>query len=247
MFHQSLMKLIFPIIVAIFQTSVHGATIFDDRTTFNSFLSTASITVEDFNSLTVNSSGYAARSNGAAFNGFTATSLTFSSDVPLTDGSTPVDTGLDGTFLFRDDGGDIIGLPGGGGGNNAGSPADNDDFQIDFDNTTTAAGIDLIENNFGPFDGDGTEGVYFLDSLGNTIAVATLPVSSSLERKFVGLIVDSGDPLIASIRVDEGNMLDDDIGFDNVTFVSTIPLPAAIWLFGSGLLGLIGFAERKAA
>ena len=28
--------------------------------------------------------------------------------------------------------------------------------------------------------------------------------------------------------------------------VSAIPVPAAVWLFGSGLLGLIGFARRKA-
>jgi len=29
--------------------------------------------------------------------------------------------------------------------------------------------------------------------------------------------------------------------------VSTVPVPAAVWLFGSGLLGLIGFSKRKKA
>ena len=29
--------------------------------------------------------------------------------------------------------------------------------------------------------------------------------------------------------------------------VSAVPVPAAIWLFGSGLIGLIGFAKRKKA
>jgi hypothetical protein len=29
--------------------------------------------------------------------------------------------------------------------------------------------------------------------------------------------------------------------------VTTVPVPAAVWLFGSGLLGLIGMARRKAA
>ncbi|MEN8762128.1 MAG: VPLPA-CTERM sorting domain-containing protein [Thiogranum sp.] len=29
--------------------------------------------------------------------------------------------------------------------------------------------------------------------------------------------------------------------------VSTVPVPAAVWLFGSGLLGLVGIARRKAA
>lgn len=32
---------------------------------------------------------------------------------------------------------------------------------------------------------------------------------------------------------------------DNLEYVSTIPIPAALWLFGSGLLGLIGFARHK--
>jgi probable HAF family extracellular repeat protein len=32
-----------------------------------------------------------------------------------------------------------------------------------------------------------------------------------------------------------------------MTPISTVPLPAAFWLFGSGLLGLIGIARRKAA
>ncbi len=34
----------------------------------------------------------------------------------------------------------------------------------------------------------------------------------------------------------------------NITVnVSTVPLPAATWLFGSGLIGLVGFAKRKKA
>jgi len=35
-------------------------------------------------------------------------------------------------------------------------------------------------------------------------------------------------------------------GFDNVT-TGIVPIPAAVWLFGSGLLGLIGIARRKKA
>lgn len=41
-----------------------------------------------------------------------------------------------------------------------------------------------------------------------------------------------------------------DIGSGNslhVTSVSAVPVPAAVWLFGSGLLGLIAVARRKAA
>ena len=33
----------------------------------------------------------------------------------------------------------------------------------------------------------------------------------------------------------------------SITEVSAVPVPAAVWLFGSGLLGLIGIARRRAA
>lgn len=44
----------------------------------------------------------------------------------------------------------------------------------------------------------------------------------------------------------------DQIVFDDVTFGSetpgpVVPIPAAVWLFGSGLLGLVGVARRKKA
>jgi hypothetical protein len=39
---------------------------------------------------------------------------------------------------------------------------------------------------------------------------------------------------------------DESWGLDNVMVqVTPVPLPAAVWLFGSGLLGLISFARRK--
>jgi len=37
-------------------------------------------------------------------------------------------------------------------------------------------------------------------------------------------------------------------GYENTTFsVTTVPLPTAVWLFGSGILGLTGVARRKRA
>jgi len=39
-----------------------------------------------------------------------------------------------------------------------------------------------------------------------------------------------------------------DVYFDNASMtVAAVPVPAAVWLFGSGLLGLIGVARRKKA
>ena len=35
--------------------------------------------------------------------------------------------------------------------------------------------------------------------------------------------------------------------YDNLSFaqVAPVPVPAAVWLFGSGLLGLLGVARRR--
>ena len=41
--------------------------------------------------------------------------------------------------------------------------------------------------------------------------------------------------------------LDSGYGVDDVTFQSVVPLPPAIWLFGSGLVGLAGSAFRRRA
>jgi len=46
---------------------------------------------------------------------------------------------------------------------------------------------------------------------------------------------------IHSIRLTQNGST---IGFDNLTF-NAVPVPAAVWLFGSGLIGLIGIARRK--
>ena len=35
--------------------------------------------------------------------------------------------------------------------------------------------------------------------------------------------------------------------FDGSDFVGAVPVPAAVWLFGSGLIGLVGIARRKRA
>ena len=34
-------------------------------------------------------------------------------------------------------------------------------------------------------------------------------------------------------------------GFETDVYVNPVPVPAAVWLFGSGLIGLIGIARRK--
>lgn len=57
-----------------------------------------------------------------------------------------------------------------------------------------------------------------------------------------GSVVISGIGDIASVLIEPG--LNQTLVIDNLNF-SPVPIPAAVWLFGSGLIGLIGVARRK--
>ncbi|MGV7235664.1 MAG: VPLPA-CTERM sorting domain-containing protein [Nitrosomonadaceae bacterium] len=54
---------------------------------------------------------------------------------------------------------------------------------------------------------------------------------------------DRADLLYIDVNMDTTNRLS--YVFADWTKVSAVPLPATIWLFGSGLLGLIGMSRRK--
>ncbi len=59
-------------------------------------------------------------------------------------------------------------------------------------------------------------------------------------------------PLTSSFRVSMGRTSDVDVALSlvgalNTEAVSAVPIPAAVWLFGSGLLGLVGVARRRSA
>ena len=69
---------------------------------------------------------------------------------------------------------------------------------------------------------------------GDTGFDAALTLESVLELR----IINSEDPSW------NGPSLAATLGIDNIT---AVPVPAAFWLFGSGLLGLIGIARRKKA
>jgi hypothetical protein len=67
------------------------------------------------------------------------------------------------------------------------------------------------------------------------------PLGEFKDPMFFGFISD--DP-IGSIRFDD-NPAPGGKGLGSLTAV--VPVPAAVWLFGSGLLGFIGIARRKKA
>ena len=55
------------------------------------------------------------------------------------------------------------------------------------------------------------------------------------------VMIDTWNPA----NPDNFNLIPVEGGFEVDVFVETIPIPAAVWLFGSGLIGLIGVARRK--
>lgn len=86
---------------------------------------------------------------------------------------------------------------------------------------------------YGPNNNDG-----FLDDFGNiALSFAATPnAGQSLGRLFDGIDTNhSGNDFVTFSAPT--------IGSSNN--VSTVPVPAALWLFGSGLIGLIGIARRQ--
>ena len=102
-----------------------------------------------------------------------------------------------------------------------------------FDDTVSAFGIwsGAIEENwtYTAFDAQG-------NAIESTVTgISTNPI-------FHG-IAANGIKSVTMSNVAEDIAIFDDLYF--VPSVATVPVPAAVWLFGSGLLGLIGFAKRK--
>lgn len=98
----------------------------------------------------------------------------------------------------------------------------------------------------------------FYDALGNT--AGTL----SNTGPFINIMLDEGYWYSELLENDPGRaldffMADGSNGDTNIHFegdyswavqsgdVSAVPVPAAVWLFGSGLIGLVGFARSKKA
>ena len=76
--------------------------------------------------------------------------------------------------------------------------------------------------------------------------VDVLSVDLSVQHQFFGVIDTNG---FTSVSLSTSTTPNGDWGADDFTFatspVSAVPIPSAVWLLGSGLISLIGFARRK--
>jgi hypothetical protein len=71
--------------------------------------------------------------------------------------------------------------------------------------------------------------------------------------QFIGVLAPFsglGNVVLTFEFTSDGSITDQGVIFDNILIdgtVSSVPIPAAAWLFGSGLIGLIGVARRRKA
>ena len=80
---------------------------------------------------------------------------------------------------------------------------------------------------------------------GSSIGVATYAPYGGIWEEF-SFLFNSGSLTSATIEIVDLNLVygGNDFALDDLS-ISKAPIPPAVWLFGSGLLGLIGISRRK--
>ncbi len=116
-------------------------------------------------------------------------------------------------------------------------------WAMDFSIPVDAVALDIFQNN-----GGGSQFGYDIFASVDVFGVAGLLGSFNVtvpsgSAGFMGVF--SNSDLITRLTINESNSFD---VIDNVSFgrVSSVPVPAAAWLFGSGLIGLIGMRKKSA-
>jgi hypothetical protein len=81
------------------------------------------------------------------------------------------------------------------------------------------------------------------DASGSTLLSSDLVTTGSYQNVYV--VSSNG---ISGFSLSSSSQIEGNTAIDNVIVnTSVVPVPAAVWLFGSGLIGLIGIARRKKA
>ena len=119
-------------------------------------------------------------------------------------------------------------------------------FSVNQVSTLTADGS-LVPVNSGV--GDWTDGFQGWNGNGNTInwnttTDTTIDNSLSLYRYFYNPDGSAATQLYGAINIDSTTGV---VSYNAASAVSAVPVPAAVWLFGSGLMGMVGVARRRSA
>ena len=128
-------------------------------------------------------------------------------------------------------------------------------FDISF-NLDTYSELKLFGSLWGDIQngGYGNASIYLYDDLGTVLysnAVSTTESSGAVESSILySAILNPGDyRILATADPKWANCCFQEFSYSSYSLQATltsVPLPAAVWLFGSGLIGLIGIARRKA-
>ena len=117
-----------------------------------------------------------------------------------------------------------------------GRPCDQD-LNVDFGAAVNNLSFDFLSEDLPVGTASGSVTAYLGGGIVGSMNLisngATIP--NLMDLSALGFI----DRLVISSAVDPAGL-----GYDNFSF-NAVPVPAAVWLFGSGLLGLIGLARRK--
>lgn len=104
----------------------------------------------------------------------------------------------------------------------------------------TSLDLAAISFNFGSGASDGQQVSFNLVGGGSNTSATYTAAAFAAPVDFIGWIGGSGEGLMdISFALEQVVILDNISGY-------VVPIPAAVWLFGSGLIGLIGMARRKA-
>lgn len=204
-------------------TSAQAAVVsYDSQASFLSALGTSSIT-HNFDS----SADDTIIANGDTVNGATFTYTLLAPGTPSIKIDNSFDTTSPDNYLGTDDGSDAF--------------VSGDSFTITFDQTMHAIGLYVISIDE-IFADDFTITTSAGQSVTNT-TVADVILADGASAYYIGLIEDDftmGFNSITLSSFDAGYIFN----VDDIT-VAPVPLPAAFWLFGSGLLCLTGLSRRK--
>lgn len=117
-------------------------------------------------------------------------------------------------------------------------------FTNDSSNLFSASSIDLLEATVFP----DTFGITLIGTKADTSVVSqTLTLDGVAGTETFALSGAFSGLVSLKIAEDITNSFSIDIVAIDDIVLTRVPLPAATWLFGSGLIGLIGFARRKKA
>ncbi|MCG6937112.1 MAG: VPLPA-CTERM sorting domain-containing protein [Gammaproteobacteria bacterium] len=106
----------------------------------------------------------------------------------------------------------------------------------------TSLGLAAISFNFGTYETAGQQVIFNLVGGGSDISLGYAITSFFPDgaANFAGWIGGPGEQLMdVTFSLQKSVILDNINGY--------VPIPSAVWLFGSGLIGLIGIARRKKA